>query len=49
MKKNNSTIKKNKHSKDKAKFYCNLIGCSGIRKECLNGDINCSILKPFFK
>lgn len=33
---------------DKAKFYCKLIGCSGVRPECLNGDVNCDILKPFF-
>lgn len=33
--------------KDKVKLYCKLIGCSGIRKECLNGDVNCNIIKPF--
>ena len=34
---------------DRAKYYCKLIGCSGLRKECLDGDVNCNILKPFFK
>jgi len=34
---------------DKAKYFCKLIGCSGIRKECLDGDVNCTILKPFLK
>ncbi len=34
---------------DKAKYFCKLIGCSGLRKECLEGDVNCDILKLFLK
>lgn len=40
-------MKNLKDKKEKAKARCKLIGCSGMRKECLEGDFNCSILKPF--
>jgi hypothetical protein len=38
--------KKEKHklTKEVAKFCCKLIGCSGLRKECLCGDVSCEII-----
>ena len=34
-------------SKKVAKSICNLIGCSGLREECLNGDTKCDIVNKF--